>query len=192
MIETLKRLLLAKPINGLPDLKEFLYQQSAKLAGELVMKYAQKRLGKYHYNFSKDSAEYADTLMAAQVQLHALLLQDIEALLWRLGNSVAVIERGKRVLLQQQCEAIHRRYINTAPRQIQADLTQLYWHSGYVRLADLAKQTGEKLFALLPLTEHMAKSDVSIFQGQLRYSYANFLQQLDKRITPQRLYALLR
>ena len=191
MINRLKELLFPSPINDLNALKDFIFQQSSRTASELVINYAQKRLGKYHYNFSRDNQQYTEEIMHCQAYLHAWLIADFRVLLTRYANLNESLSCSASESLASHLEELNDYFMSTAPASLNNQEIKPQWHTETHQLSQLAKSTGRKLFKLLPLTEHMGQSDELIFHGQLRYTYANFLQSLSKRIKPQQLHTLL-
>ena len=179
-----------KKIHSIDDLNLFVHNYCAKGAGQLVIKYAQKRLGKIHYNLAKDDDSYAQELVRCQTKIHAELVADIGHLIafWLKYLSIE-----KNSALLDLVKKVHQQYINTAPSkyQVQSQLADRHFNKEQQELKKLAQQTGKFLFKLLPMTENLRRSDVSIFQGQVRLFYIQFLQDLTKKVNKEQLQKIL-
>lgn len=192
-----------KKIDTPKDLYEFLYAYSTKHAADVVIKYAQKRLGKIHYNLVLDDVHYSRELIRCQIVIHAEILADMGHLVAGLSKLSHVAES---VILQRTLCEVHRMYVRSSPdwyddpsddqkdkknEDSNSNKNKKYFDRTDKVLRDLSAHTGSFLFRLLPMTEHLQPSDVMIFQGQIRLIYIAFLEQLRKRIATDDLQKML-
>ena len=180
-----------KKIHNKDDLKDFLYSYSAKNAGQLIIKYAQKRLGKIHYNLTRDDDNYNREIVRCQIAIHAEILADMGHLLARLSKlpNVATNEVLKNSLIEA-----HDIYVTSSPDWYQgsSQMTSKHLNRENQELKELASQTGAFLYKLLPMTEDLRKSNVIIFQNQIRLIYIQFLEQFSKRLTIEKLQTIVK
>ncbi len=161
-------------IDGADALRNFLREEIARAAGELAMKYSQKRLGRAHFSLCKDGG-YAQELIDCQTRLHAELLADAAHLL------------AKRLGVCEQCEiwretitSAHSEYVATVPPPFSARAhfcEEHFFRNGGIK--ELSDKTGMFLFRAMPLTEELLPGNVQIFRGQARAFYINMLRRFD-------------
>ncbi len=167
------------PIHNGQDLKNFLVFEIAKITGELVIKYSIKRLGKLHYVLAKDQ-DYKQDLVSCQVRLHAEILADSGHLIAQLMK----FENVKECLhLKSLLVTVHQDYAQTAPEgtQVTPCLTERHFAKTDIKVRNLALITGEFLYKTLPMTDNLYASNVTIFQGQVRFAYIGFLEKFGRR-----------
>lgn len=180
----------AAKIENLPQYREFLYDQSTRAAGGLVLSYSQKRAGKLHFRLAKERA-YADDLIRAQIGLHAEIASD----LWFLTLEFLKLPRPPlKTKTQTILTDLHQRYVDTAPRReiFNEALKPQHFNPTEKGLKAFADKSGDVLFALLPFTDDLLAENRNIFRGQLRLRYISFLEKLDKRSDMPTLCADLR
>jgi hypothetical protein len=179
-----------KKIEDIADLKNFLYSYSAKNSGQIIVKYAQKRLGKIHYNLTRENEDYNQELIRCQITIHAEILADLGHLIARLSK-IENVKQSKK--LQQSIIEAHTIYVTSSPDWYEGEekLTEQHFNRAHQELKELSIHTGKILFHLLPMTENLRKSNILIFQNQIRLVYIQFLEQLGKRITIDKLTTLI-
>ena len=168
-----------EPILTSEALKHFLVKEIAKVSGDLVIKYAIKRLGRLHYRYAKDP-NYIQELVECQVKVHAEILADFSHLVARLMKFENVKECER---LQSLVKAVHVDYVQTAPAgtNVHPCLTERHLAKADVKIRDFALITGEFLYKTLPMTENLYASNVAIFQGQVRTAYIALLEKIGRR-----------
>lgn len=191
IIKRLRQAWSIKKIHTGDNLGEFLYTFSAKNAGQLIIKYAQKRLGKIHYNLAQDDDNYNHELVRCQIAIHAEILADMGHLVARLCQLSNASESD---VLKNNLIDAHRIFVTSSPDWYdgESELNHTHLNRGDKVLKELSIDTGEFLFRLLPMTDNLRKSDVTIFQGQIRLVYIEFLEQLGRRIKTKDLQTLVR
>ena len=173
-------------IDNAESLHKFVAAESARAAGEMTMKYSQKRLGRGHFRMCRDEG-YARALVNCQIALHAEIIADTAHLLTQQLNLPTIPPP-----LQKLMQTIHQNYANTAPAQTRpadtaaTQLTCDHFHRGG-GVKELSDKTGAMLFGYMPLTEDLLPANKQIFQGQLRAYYIALLQKFNNRANKQNL-----
>ena len=175
-------------ITSLEQLQEMISEQSAKACGEIVLKYAQKRLGKAHFLLAKTTPEYSQDLINCQAKLHAEIVADMYVILLRLCSCEAENSTLKSIM-----EKVHQDYVASVPQEyvVKPYLSSQHFEREAVKLGDLASSTGTKLFKILPAKSGLLPGNASIFQGQIRLAYISFLEKLGKKTDAKNLKLLL-
>ena len=169
-------------IDSAETLRAFLDAEIARAAGEMTIKYSQKRLGRGHFTMCKDPA-YARELVRCQIGMHAELLADVMHLFASRLHIGGASESWRETM-----RAVHEKYVSTAPREyeVESRLNESHFNrSGDVR--SLSSRTGALLFEFIPLTEGLYSGNKGIFQGQVRALYIRLLQQFDERADKEKL-----
>ena len=188
IVDFIKRCKPPEKITTLAQLESFILQESARICGEAVIKYAQKRLGKAHYTLARTTPEYNQDLITCQGRLQAEVLSDIYIILLR---RLSCPEHSPT--LQTMMVSVHQQYISTAPEdsKVSECLNDSYWTREHTQLAQLAQKTGITLFKMLPERQNLLPGNAVIFQGQMRSSYIAFLERLSRRANIAELSALI-
>ncbi|MGI9338446.1 MAG: hypothetical protein ACR2P4_08060, partial [Gammaproteobacteria bacterium] len=171
-------------IDGVETLRLFWAEHTAKIAGEMTMKYSQKRLGRGHFGMCKNE-EYARELVSCQIALHAAVIADFASLTAEQLQLPDIPPKLRRMM----CD-IHQTYAATAPAtttpHVPAQLADGHFFRGG-GVKELSDKTGALLFGKMPLTEDLLPGNKQIFRGQLRAAYISVLQQFQNRADKPKL-----
>ncbi len=168
------------PITTTDGLRIFLQEKVARMSGEIVIKYAQKRLGKLHYSLAKTDTNYTKDLVNCQIKIHAQMLSDVMVMICQLLKTVDSEQAPQLVEIMHR---VHNTYVESAPKgyDVEPALAQRLMSQEKKKVGELAKKTGILVFKTLPVTSDLLPGNAQIFQGQVRLLYISFLQEFGKR-----------
>ena len=167
-----------RTIKNIEQLEEFLRKHLTHAAGKLIISYSQNRLGKRHYAYVADK-NYSKELIIAQIKLHVKICEDMFHLICERSNinSNYEMDEFQKIFLR-----LHHEYRGTSPIELNSEekIEEPVFKKTSSSLEDCSSATGKFLYEILPLTENVLIENVRIFQGQIRYTYINILDRLEK------------
>lgn len=174
-----------KLIVNIDDLEQYLSEECGRMAGGLVMSYAQKRAGRLHWKLVKEE-EYARDLINTQIILHAEIISDIAFLT---SDLLQLDRKDTKKTLTAMIGRIHAKYVSSTPMQgvMDSALKPHHFMPKEQGIRDFSVKSGKKLFASLPMTDNLLKDNSKIFEGQLRSKYIALLQRLDRKMVKDQL-----
>ena len=182
VLDNLKRYLSLtknKLINNRAELQSFLNRRVGQAAAKLVMGYSQQRHGGKHFDWCKDK-NYSDSLMVAQVNIHARMSTDLRILSQSLFKGINA--KGRQAL-EDIFSDCHKHFKSSLPEKLLNAVEASPPNTADTSsLEEMAVKTGDYFYSILPMTENMNRGNVQIFQGQIRHTYIGIIDELRRKL----------